>query len=156
MRCECEREVWRRARSESWGHNRFWLLLARGVHRRWGEHLREERKGEHAGENAVKRGAPGGSRTHLSTLLLGQHLLLLLHDLRLVLEHEREREADEERGGGDDPDEVANDLACCLYCARGPAELGGYALAGGRGNDVGKGDDALVEGLLAIELRANG
>ena len=37
-------------------------------------------------------------------LLLGEHLLLLLDDLGLVFEHEREGQADEEDGGSDDPD----------------------------------------------------
>lgn len=86
---------------------------------------------------------------------MGEHLLLLLHDLGLVLEHEREGQADEERRGGDDPDEVPHHLACCLYDAGGLAELVGYALPGGRGNDVGEGDNTLVEGLFAVELGAD-
>ena len=73
---------------------------------------------------AHARGRTGGEerKADLCTLLLGEHLLLLLHDFRVVLEHEGEGEADEEGGGGDDPDEVADNLAGALYEACGLAE----------------------------------
>ena len=63
-----------------------------------------------------------GHCTDLGALLLCEHLLLLLDDLGLVLEHEREGQADEEGGGGDDPDEVADDLAGALQEAGGLAD----------------------------------
>ena len=96
-----------------------------------------------------------GAGTDLGALLLGEHLLLLLDDLGLVLEDEREGQADEKGGGGDDPDEVSDNLACRLYSAGSLSEPGSYALTGSWGNNIGKRDDTLVEGFLAVKLGAH-
>ena len=48
----------------------------------------------------------------LLTLLLRKDLLLLSHNLGFVFETEGKRKANEECAGGDDPDEVSDDLAC--------------------------------------------
>lgn len=51
----------------------------------------------------------------LNTLLLSGHFLFLLDYFRLVFEREREREANEEGGRGEDPDDIADDLSARPY-----------------------------------------
>ena len=51
----------------------------------------------------------------LNALLLSSHFLFLLDYFRLVFEGKREREADKEGGGGEDPDDVSDDFSASLY-----------------------------------------
>lgn len=56
----------------------------------------------------------------LCALLLGHDFFLLGDDLCLVFEGEGEGQSDEECRRGDDPDDVAEHLACIFY------ERGGF------------------------------
>lgn len=51
----------------------------------------------------------------LNTLLLSSHFLFLLDYFRFVFKRKREREADKEGRGCDDPDNVADDLSASLH-----------------------------------------
>ena len=95
--------------------------------------------------------------THLlSTLLLSQHLLLLRNDLRLVLKAQREREADEDGGGGDDPHEVADELSAAPNKRGSGRELGEDALARGGRDDVNECGKAVEKCLVISHVRACG
>ena len=88
----------------------------------------------------------------LCALLLCKHLLLLRDDLGLVLEAQRERQADEERAGGHDPDEVPDELAARLEEARGLGHTRGDFVAGRRWDDVDERGEPFVEGLFAVRF----
>lgn len=95
--------------------------------------------------------------THvLGTLLLSKHLLLLCNYLCLVLEAQCQREADEEGAGGDDPDDVSDDLAGRFDEARRLGEAGGDFVPSSRRNDVYESGQAFVKRLFAIEFGADG
>ena len=84
----------------------------------------------------------------LNALLLSSHFLFLLNYFRLVLEREREREADEEGGSGEDPDDVADDLSARLYGSYKVRNASGDGMARLWWNNVDEGDKTVDEGLL--------
>jgi hypothetical protein len=57
----------------------------------------------------------GGQTNLLNALLLSGHFFFLLNYFRLVFECKGEGEADKEGGGGEDPDDIADDLSTRLY-----------------------------------------
>lgn len=81
-------------------------------------------------------------------MLLGEHFLFLLDDFCLVFEREGEGEADKEGGGGDYPDDVADNLSCLLDEGGGFGEGRDDGLSGGGGDDVDEGGEAVIKGLV--------
>ena len=107
--------------------------------------LRRERA---SGRRVRRAGVDRGEKHLLGALLLGEHFLLLLDDLCLVLEGEGEGEADEEGRGGDYPDDVSDDPAGFLDKGCGAGEGRGDGVSGGGGHDVDEGGETVVEGLV--------
>ena len=68
----------------------------------------------------VGRLGEGANKTYLlRTLLLGQHLLLLCHNFRLVFQGQSEGQSHEKRARGYDPHEVADKPRAALDEGRG-------------------------------------
>lgn len=92
----------------------------------------------------------------LRTLLLRKHFLLLCHDLGLVLQAEGQGQSHEQSARRDYPDEVPDQLSARLEEAGGARDARRDFVPGCRRDDVDEGGDALVEGLLAVRLGADG
>ncbi len=61
------------------------------------------------------RAKKGVETNLLNALLLSSHFLFLLDYFRFVFEGKREREADKEGGGRNNPHDVTDDLSASLY-----------------------------------------
>lgn len=91
----------------------------------------------------------------LGALLLCHVLFFLGDDLCLVFKGEGEGQPDEEGGGGDDPDDISDDLAGLLYEGSGLGNLCGDVVSGGRGDDVNEGSEPVIEVFVLGELRGD-
>lgn len=81
-------------------------------------------------------------------MLLLEHFFFLGHYFSLVLECECEREGDEESGGGDDPDDVADKLGGFFGERGGFRDFCGDGVTCGRGYDVSEGSETVKEGFV--------
>lgn len=87
---------------------------------------------------------------HLVGALLHAHLTLHLLHLLLLAERQRPGDAEQQRAGANDPEGFAAEAEAAGGPVVGCVGGGGQLFPVGRGHDVGKGGDAVGEGLFVV------